>query len=172
MARPSFQAQMSVNRDLDTMTMMVTIQRLPYMVSAASVASFLSPSVLDNSVLNPIPATVITVDGLQTITSSWLRNRIDEMRAADDVFNNEFTNNILFRYSAGLDREPLVEDDVSFCLGAEKWCSWQFWRTEAKLSAGPYFLLGSAIHQAFRLYDDSYGAFMYGVLRSEKHSTR
>jgi hypothetical protein len=163
---------MTSNGDLETVTTIVAIKGLPYLVSVASVASFSPCSALESSVLNPIPATVVPVDDVQTITASWLRNRIEAMLAADDVFNDEFADNILFRCSDGLDSEPLVEDDISFCFGSEKPCSWQFWKTEDNLSAGPYFLLGSAIHKAFRLYDDSYGAFVYGVLQSGKDATR
>jgi hypothetical protein len=163
---------MTANGDFETMTMIVAIKGLPYLVSAASVASFSPSSLLEYSALKPVPATVVPVDGAQTITSSWLRNRIEEMQATDDVFNYKFANNILFRCSAGLDSEPLVEDDISHLLDPEQTCSWQFWKTEDDLSAGPYFLLGSNIHQAFRLYDDSYGAFLYGVLRSRQDATR
>jgi len=34
----------------------------------------------------------------------------------------------------------------------------------SELPSGPYFLHGPNLHQAWRLYDDEYGAFTFGVI--------
>lgn len=34
----------------------------------------------------------------------------------------------------------------------------------ARLPSGPYFLHGPNLHQAWKLYDDEYGAFAFGVI--------
>lgn len=169
---PLPQFNMTTNEDLRSTTVIITIKDLPYMVFPAPSASILLPPTLQTSVLKPTPITVVPVDGLQTITSSWLRNMIEKMQAADDVFDDAFKAYIIFRCSSGIDSDPLVEDDVSFRPDSGKSHSWQIWKTEDNLPAGPYFLLGCNIHQAYRLYNDPYGAFLYGVVQSENDSTR
>ncbi len=40
------------------------------------------------------------------------------------------------------------------------------------MSNGPYFAVGTALHQVYKLYDDPQDAFMFGVQVDEEEPSR
>ena len=119
--RPS---KMAASRNLYPATSILTIGDSFYLVPPTPAASLSKSSIFDISVSTLQPVTVIRVDDLQTISSSWLRDRIDEMLNADDVYSQDFATNIIFQKSLCSNNQPLVEGDLSTALAPGKSTSW------------------------------------------------
>lgn len=115
----------------------------------------------------PLLATVIRVDGVQIITPDWLQKTIDDMLASDDVLCKNFLSHIIFFSVTQYPMPEIVDENGAF---KELWPRWGFFSGDIR--PGPYFLVNSTIHQAFKLYPDPNGAFMYGVIRSEDRPER
>lgn len=120
-----------------------------------------------------MPATLIFTKGIDPITSSWLKTTIDTMIEVDDVFCKDFLSNIVVLISTE-GACPPCKDDIEILF--EQWGTTGFsiihLAPSNMLHSGPYFLLGSDVHQVSKLYPDPYGAFMYGVTQSEDDITR
>lgn len=139
-----------------------------YLISPKPVGSISIPK--DWSIENPylpFPATILRIDGLQTITSSWIQNTLDDMLTSDDVLCKEFLSCILFQ-SATQGPWPMITDDHGALQNS--------WRNSAfctsDLLPGPYFVMNSTIRKVFKLCADPCGAFMYGVVQSEEGPER
>ena len=118
----------------------------------------------------PVPVLVIRVDGLHSIKSSWLTDTIGALMRADDVLCRDFLSSVLFLVRS---RTPLpaLDDDGRHFLTSEGYTP-LFGDSDTELPSGPYFLSGRSLHRVFKLYPDTYGAFMYGVIQSEEHPPR
>jgi hypothetical protein len=138
-----------------------------YLIAPASIGSVSIPD--EWSIKNPylpLPVTIIRIDGVQLITSSWLQKTIDDMLASDDVFCRDFLSFVLFQ-TVGHEPWPKIVDDGALRMS---WPNSAF-HTGSILS-GPYILMNSSIHRVFKMLPDPYGAFMYGVVQSEEDPQR
>ncbi|KAG0651346.1 Scytalone deHydratase Arp1 [Hyphodiscus hymeniophilus] len=110
----------------------------------------------------PLPVTIISIEGLQFITSSWLQTTIDDMLSLDDVFCEDFLSCILFQDVTQAPHPRIIDDGDAF----QKLCpNWHF--CTGRLRPGPYIQLESGMHKVFKLCSDPNGAFVYGVVESE-----
>lgn len=96
------------------------------------------------------------------LTSDLLGSYADKLRdfEKDDVYSTAFSQNlvILCRDAEGIDLAQLSDGQFStvYCANVNS--------TSHAILPGPYFLQGSAIHQAWRLYPDHLDAFIFGVI--------
>lgn len=86
-----------------------------------------------------------------------LLKQFDLFKAFDDVYNEEFSNTIL------LTGTP-EELDLGKSTLASHHVTTVYTSTTVELPSGPYFLYGTEIHQAWRLYEDHLDAFIFGVV--------
>lgn len=92
-----------------------------------------------------------------------ITNRLKHFDKYDDVFTEAFAATFVIH---GLQESIEGSDSYQETL-AELFPSILFSRTDGNteaLPSGPYFLHGSDIHQAWRLYPDELDAFIYGVI--------
>jgi hypothetical protein len=108
----------------------------------------------------PLPATIIRIDGLQSVTLSWLQKTIDEMLASDDVLCKEFLSFILFQCRSRGTPPKIIDEAWARLKGGSAFCT-------GDLPSGPYVLSSSGCHKVFKLCPDTCGAFMYGIVESE-----
>ncbi|KAH7409280.1 amidase signature domain-containing protein [Cadophora sp. MPI-SDFR-AT-0126] len=126
-----------------------------------AVGTVLSSSSVCRNDNSPVPVTVIDISELASINSAVIHNhsraRLAHLSSRDDVFQEPFTKNLLFRtslvpaFSWKCDHKDLGLFHFQSDLPRE----------------GPYFLIGTTLHKVFRLYQDVYNAFMYGMVQSD-----
>ncbi|KAI8661221.1 Amidase domain-containing protein [Fusarium keratoplasticum] len=104
-----------------------------------------------------IPITLLTTDEV----FGDLEGILQLFESYDDVFNLEF-GSILVEKPGGSDN-GVVNTTIT---GRPVYHLDQITALEdmAELPSGPYFLHGPNLHQAWRLYDDEFGAFAFGVI--------
>ncbi|KAI8715084.1 Amidase domain-containing protein [Fusarium sp. LHS14.1] len=104
-----------------------------------------------------IPITLLTTDEV----FGDLEGILQLFESYDDVFNSEF-GSILVEKPGGNDNDVVN----STLKGQQVYHLDQITALEdmAELPSGPYFLHGPNLHQAWRLYDDEFGAFTFGVI--------
>ncbi|KAL8833097.1 MAG: hypothetical protein Q9170_004506 [Blastenia crenularia] len=106
--------------------------------------------------------TVINVDQETWITEDWLRQTIVRYRSADDVFRDAFLYGVVFNtQDTKKSRLSPEASDYLDSLG-NSWVQ----MTPAAPSPGPYLAFKGQLFEAYRLYDDTQGAFVTGVLPS------
>ncbi|KAI1132442.1 amidase signature domain-containing protein [Nemania abortiva] len=113
---------------------------------------------------DPLPVTVLFLESGQTINSNWLESEKKRMIEYDDVLNESFFKRLILCQppdGQSATEEALVEfsslRDCHVCNG------WKPTMTSSHLRSGPYFINGSALYLVYRLYDDPFGAFVFGV---------
>jgi len=119
--------------------------------------------------LPPRPVTVLNVGDREIPNSTWLKANKSQMLADDDVFNEDFFKCILLSNTQQLptgiqDSEIRFEDGPEPTLHAVS--------TGVHMRNGPYFAVGSALFQVYKLYDDPQDAFMFGVQVDEDEPER
>ena len=119
--------------------------------------------------LPPRPVTVLTVVDGEIPNSTWLKAKKSQMLADDDVFNEEFFKCIILSNALQLPtgiprREVRLEDGSKSTIHEVS--------TGVSVRNGPYFAIGSALFQVFKLYDDPQDAFMFGVQVDEDQPER
>lgn len=114
------------------------------------------------------PATLVSPDG-GTLVASTITRLLEDFSRRDDVYSDDFTQTLVVQTPESVnpssrfigppqvawEGEPRPFETV---LTAQRSPS------QDLLPAGPYFLIGSNIHQAWRLYPDNLGAFITTVL--------
>ncbi|KAK0110632.1 hypothetical protein ONS96_002235 [Cadophora gregata f. sp. sojae] len=105
-------------------------------------------------------STVIELTDVTSFDPAIIRDisktRLKHFFCKDDVFHNSFAQHLLLKTS------PDAEH------------SWKRVQTDLETlnfqsdlpREGPYLLIGTALHRVFKLYPDTYNAFMYGILQS------
>lgn len=113
--------------------------------------------------INPdsiIPVTLLTTD---EIFGDRLEQILTDFDAADDVFIPDFGGVLVEKVpenETALDSQRAVGDrDVHQLQGAMR-----ILNDLVELPSGPYILHGPNLYQAWRLYDDTYEAFDFGVI--------
>ncbi|KAJ3461300.1 hypothetical protein MRS44_009853 [Fusarium solani] len=109
-----------------------------------------------------IPITLLTTDEV----FGDLEGILQLFESYDDVFNTEF-GSILVEKPGSSDND-VVNTTIT---GRQVYHLDQITALEdmAELPSGPYFLHGPNLHQAWRLYDDEFGAFTFGVVPDDLH---
>ncbi|KAI0421194.1 amidase signature domain-containing protein [Xylaria grammica] len=127
---------------------------------------------LSNRASSPLPVTVLLLEPGQTIDSVWLERETRRMIEYDDVINDSFFEHLILCYSSH--DQPAVEVDIdSASLGNCHVCKgWKPSTRDSCLRSGPYILRGLDLYPVFRLYDDPYAAFMFGVVNDGASSPR
>ncbi|KAJ6260431.1 hypothetical protein Dda_4657 [Drechslerella dactyloides] len=102
----------------------------------------------------------------QLVSAAWLDSTVSAMLAADDVFCSFFLDTLVFRVPDAGHPPPTVAretDEVFQRMGVRRH---YFLQSKDRIASGPYFLReGGKIVEAMRVYDDPYGAFLYGVVQ-------
>lgn len=86
-----------------------------------------------------------------------LLKQFDIFKEVDDVYNDDFSKTILLTGTPeelNLGKSTLASQNVTTVYTS----------TDVELPPGPYFLYGTEIHQAWRLYEDYLDAFIFGVV--------
>ncbi|KAI8946022.1 putative glutamyl-tRNA amidotransferase subunit A [Xylaria longipes] len=124
-----------------------------------------------DSGLTAEPCTMLTVKGnLPTLRE--LHTTLDEFRIRDDVWSLDFVQCITVQM-IGSDRVLTSNETMALHnLGALTINLFHNIAGEAELPQGPYFLHHGLIHQAYRLYPDTAGAFMVSTVPAERDSFR
>lgn len=108
---------------------------------------------------------MIDVDEETCITEVWLRQKVVSYRSSDDVFCDAFMSGVLFTQGTEEPKISAGASDYMESLGTT-------WREITPAicspSPGPYFTSGGQLFDAYRLYDDTQGAFMAGILPSKQ----
>ncbi|EPS35863.1 hypothetical protein H072_10674 [Dactylellina haptotyla CBS 200.50] len=117
----------------------------------------------------PRPITIINHPNLPgRITRQWLDSTFEYM-LSDDVFAPVFLASVLFAVNKKIQQTPDIPEVPIELLDKFGVNSYSFLILEAGLTipTGPYFLQGSSIYEALKLYPDPYGAFVYGVTQTD-----
>lgn len=109
--------------------------------------------------------TVLHAECESWITKSWIQQKLQSYRSADDVFRDEFLNGVTFTGGTGsLQVSPKASEHLA-SLGTV-WTEIENDETVETPSPGPYLVSGWQLWEARRLYDDMQGAFMTGIIPS------
>ncbi|KAG4444478.1 hypothetical protein IFR05_000069 [Cadophora sp. M221] len=137
----------------------IQIAGLKYLPGEA-VGSISSTSYIYRNDTDPVPVTVIDISDLTSINSTAIesisKTRISNFLSRDDVIHESFTKHLLFKTSSDIQVSWEVEDLKTNTpyIQSDLPCE------------GPYLLIGKTLHKVFKLYPDTYNAFMYGILQS------
>lgn len=109
--------------------------------------------------------TVLHAECESWITKSWIQQKLQSYRSADDVFRDEFLNGVIFTGGTeSLQVSPEASDHLA-SLGTV-WTEIENDETVDRPSPGPYLASERQLWEARRLYDDMQGAFMTGIIPS------
>ncbi|KAL7901886.1 amidase signature domain-containing protein [Trichoderma sp. SZMC 28014] len=107
--------------------------------------------------------TMLTI-GSQFPSTAELRDILDDFRAKDDVWSRDFIGSIIVQ-TTDVDRELTGEEiKILRSLGASDIRLFPNGVLDAQLPQGPYFLHHGQLHQAYRLYPDTAGAFIVSTV--------
>ncbi|KAI0105100.1 amidase signature domain-containing protein [Nemania sp. FL0031] len=109
---------------------------------------------------SPVPVTVLFPEPSQTIDLSWLEGEKKRMLEYDDVLNESFFEHLIICAPRTDKSASLPPDVLRNCHACYDWSPSTM---RVRLSSGPYVLSGSALYLVYRLYDDPFSAFMFGV---------
>ncbi|KAK0127334.1 hypothetical protein ONS96_006882 [Cadophora gregata f. sp. sojae] len=88
-----------------------------------------------------------------------VRAALDDFSHCDDVYSEDFSSTLILQPSQGIDIAPIASrlpGDGPF----NKIYTKQSSDGSASLPPGPYFIQGTSIHQAWKLYEDNLDAFV------------
>jgi hypothetical protein len=114
------------------------------------------------------PATLVSSDG-GTLVASIITRLLEDFSRRDDVYSNDFAQTLVVQTLESVNPSSRFIDPRQLAWEGEP-CPFEAVFTAQRsasqdlLPAGPYFLVGSHIHQAWRLYPDNLGAFITTVL--------
>ena len=114
-----------------------------------TVAEVLSPEIIQ-------PVVVVDVYTLQA-GSDKVKAQLDFFDRVDDVYSASFGETIVAIDSSADAQDNTRVDSAHFRVLFSN-------PSAASLPSGPYFLQGSNIHQAWRIYRDDLDAFIFGVV--------
>lgn len=142
----------------------ITLGKGKYITGATIVGSISQlPQFQSKESPTHIPVTIINAFGESPLSHTWIQNRLDELSLMDDVISTSFTEHIILRTSE--------HGNVDFVK--EKTTTKFYVESAHDIPRdGPYFLDGKTLHKAYRLYEDSYNAFVCGVVQSEEKPLR
>ncbi|KAJ8131263.1 hypothetical protein O1611_g2366 [Lasiodiplodia mahajangana] len=120
------------------------------------VARIECPSV-SGGAAGPVPVTVLFPEPGQTIDSTWVEKEKKRMLEYDDVLNESFFERLIICSPSLDDREMTGPGTV---INHD---DWRPLTMNSCLRSGPYVLSSSALYFVYRLYDDPFAAFMFGV---------
>lgn len=99
-----------------------------------------------------LPATVIDFSEEQLpLTASSVEDKFKKFSASDDVFNPNFSGLLIIQTNAKAEK-------FSVPVGIKAHIQETIWND--RIPEGPYFVKGSSVHQAWRLYPDQLNSFM------------
>jgi hypothetical protein len=135
----------------------VSVGNFKYLVGAVPVAIVSNLTDVSSRSDKAVPVAVIDVTNLPELCSSDLHSKLQALEQTDDVMSSFFFERVLFKCTAGT--HPSVRDEEHQSLRHPHF--------QADLPCpGPYFLAGSELYRAFRLYEDSFDAFVCGLVPS------
>jgi hypothetical protein len=113
--------------------------------------------------------TVVTYPGDHAVDEhQWLEESIGKALILDDVLNEEFLHTILI---TGPGAEAFMAESAEDLLrsAGESWgtVNVQILGDESELLPGPYAVIGQELWQIHRLYEDTQGAFLVPVKKSQ-----
>ncbi|KAI0868131.1 amidase signature domain-containing protein [Hypoxylon argillaceum] len=118
-----------------------------------------------------LPVTALFVEPGQKIDSAWLEKERERILRCDDVSNDSFFKHCIICYNGGdilPSQEPSIgSNSLSNCYVCNAWKPVQ---AGSCVRSGPYVLRDSALYQVYRLYDDPYEAFVFGVIEDSNAS--
>ncbi|RGP81786.1 hypothetical protein FLONG3_90 [Fusarium longipes] len=123
---------------------------LPYLLHPAKLGTI-------QETINPdalIPVTLLTTDEI----FGDLEGVLDLFNTVDDVFVPDFGSILVEKTSSNSSR---VQEDARQVYHMDLINALEGF---SELPSGPYFLHGPNLYQAWRLYDDEFGAFTFGVV--------
>ncbi|KAM4060528.1 amidase [Hirsutella rhossiliensis] len=125
------------------------------------------PSGLDSPTLDKDqiaePCTVLTI-GRQLLGVKELQATIHDFKARDDVWSPDFLGTIVVQITESQGALGKDDENALRSLGASSLNSFHSSAGKAQLAQGPYFLHHGRLHQAYRLYPDTAGAFMVSTV--------
>ncbi|KAI1121626.1 putative amidase [Nemania abortiva] len=92
-----------------------------------------------------------------------LGNLLKHFKEIDDVYEEEFSHTLVVHPSS-IDADTGASASLNRPPGCSTLYNARASSNESRLPPGPYFLRGSSIHQAWRLYTDELDAFTFGVI--------
>lgn len=88
----------------------------------------------------------------------WLQAKFEAFQESDDIWNKSFLSHVLLQWK-NLETKPSNDDlllpDMKICLHD---CQ------DVDIPEGPYVMVGKKLLQVFRLFPDTHGAFVCGVV--------
>ena len=112
----------------------------------------------------PSYVTVILVFDAQQVSEEWLRKTIENYKTIDDVFRNEFLTGVIFAAKRAELEVTATAQNLLRSLG-NGWIEIHDLNLVDSVPApGPYMTNGRELLEVFRLYDDTQGAFMTGLI--------
>ncbi|RDW92500.1 hypothetical protein BP5796_01894 [Coleophoma crateriformis] len=93
----------------------------------------------------------------------YLEDELQKMQELDDVLIDTFTQTVICLIPS--DAAPALTPISSECKSSRK-VRFAKSRQDEELYSAPYFLQGDHLYKAYRLYPDTYGAFISGIFES------
>lgn len=126
------------------------------------------------------PATLFVLASTSQLNAGHLADQVDSWLKHDDVFVSEFLSSV---YLLVTDEEgPQVDSEVELKALLKTWGTQRAFTLTPKdilpsdsmtlCRSGPYFSSSDGLRPAWRLFDDSNGAFMFPVIQSEVNSRK
>lgn len=112
------------------------------------------------------PCTLLTVNG-SFPTADQLRTTFQSFAALDDVWSSDFLQSVIIQIADG--ERSLTRDEKTVLKGFGAQDVYVFHRGTdmTPLPEGPYFLDHGRIHEAYRLFPDTSGAFVVATVPTE-----
>ncbi|KAF2690061.1 hypothetical protein K458DRAFT_399451 [Lentithecium fluviatile CBS 122367] len=111
----------------------------------------------------PSLLTVITYNNPGPVSFKWITQTIHDF-FENDVFRSEFFRAVLFTHSATqLDVTSKTELYLRL-IGYRFIATQRTEKSEAQIASGPYFYADKNLHPAWKLYEDTHGAFLHTLI--------
>lgn len=112
--------------------------------------------------LDITPILILRDDTLRS-TQDELIDLLRDYKTKDDIYMDEFSLTLVVHHSSA-NVGTMASTELTRPPGCLTVYNAQTPYNESHLPPGPYFLRGSSIHQAWRLYPDELDAFSFGVI--------
>lgn len=117
-----------------------------------------------------LPVVLFDTRGQQSVKADWIRTAVENVSRCG-VYNDAFRSLIVLCNSKTRLNANLTGDAR---LLIKQWGSRviQIRSSDTLMREGPFYMIGRSLHQVYKLYDDTFGAFTFGVVPDQDDPTR
>ncbi|EED16514.1 conserved hypothetical protein [Talaromyces stipitatus ATCC 10500] len=109
-------------------------------------------------------------DGRDSIETDWLRESIAKFSQDDDVFCTDFLSGVIFTSSTAFSLSTAAGEVLQSEYGTRMIEMIVSPKSSEKPEPGPYYVCQGQLFHIWKLYDDTQGAFLTGLVPAEEDS--